>query len=88
MTKSLPTTSFGFPTAALNFLKVKDSLWSMVPTAHVVPNGLFVLSAELSFDILYILYLFELYIEYINISNWKNQKKNIAIYLKNLLIQL
>ena len=46
MTKSLPTTSFGFPTAALNFLKVKDSLWSMVPTAHVVPNGLFVLSAD------------------------------------------
>ena len=43
ITKFLPTTSFGFPTAALNFENVKVETWSNVPIAHFVPVGLFVL---------------------------------------------
>ena len=52
MTKFLPTTSFGFPTADLKFVNDKLLILLILPIDHVVPAGLEFLLAALSLLIL------------------------------------
>ena len=53
-TNSLSITSFGLSTVDLKLSNFNVLNWSILPIAHSVPIGLFDLSAELSFAVLYI----------------------------------